>query len=250
MKVAIPKDYDEILGQNIQLDFSRRRQFYVYLDYTSDGKTYYYVGKGSGNRIFVEKRNDIHEHYKNQRGLDRRVVLQNLTEEEALGIENLFWYYSLDKGIYVTNKIINNYFFYNDYTFDDILTSYIEYLEFTSFSSEWINELANTLNKFKHLNIITILIEAYLNINKRKSCITNETATLIKDSIKNSNLLSRLFLNSIISEIDDQLTAEEFDDFLNESMDIAESLETNQDIILQRDRCISKLQDNLPCILG
>ncbi|MDU3712307.1 MAG: hypothetical protein E7G13_15795, partial [Enterococcus faecalis] len=98
---------------------------------------------------------------------------------------------------------------------------------------------------FFHLHKIFYTL---LNINKRKSCITNEAATLIKDSIKNSNLLSRLFLNSIISEIDDQLTAEEFDDFLNESMDIAESLETNQDIILQRDRCISKLQDNLPCI--
>ncbi|UYY02971.1 hypothetical protein OLM05_06850 [Enterococcus faecalis] len=56
MQMEIPEEYDEILGQNIQLDFRRRRQFYVYLDYTSDGKNYYYVGKGSGNRIFVEKK--------------------------------------------------------------------------------------------------------------------------------------------------------------------------------------------------
>ena len=29
MQMEIPEEYDEILGQNIQLDFRRRRQFYV-----------------------------------------------------------------------------------------------------------------------------------------------------------------------------------------------------------------------------
>lgn len=113
-----------------------------------------YVGKSSGDKVLEEKRNDIHGHYKKQKGLERRIILEGLTETEALNIENLFMHYSIQSGVYSTNIIIEDYRFVKEYTFD----------------KTWIDKIIGVLNQFDHLEIATIFIESYLNV---------------KDSLKN-----------------------------------------------------------------
>ncbi|MBO0446959.1 hypothetical protein JZO78_11440 [Enterococcus ureilyticus] len=248
MDITIPKEYGDVLNQGIYLNWTGRRKYYVYLDYTSDGDNYYYVGKGSGDRVLDEKRNDIHGHYKKQKGLERRIILEDLTETEALNIENLFIHYSIQSGIYITNMIIEDYRFVKEYTFDELLMIFIDYFKQSTFDETWIDKITGVLNQFDHVEIATIFIEAYLNVKDSYLCIDNSAAMLIKDSLKNENYLTRIYLNNIISEIDNDLEDEEFERFLEESLKIAESIETSLDIAIQRDRCIGKLQKNLPSL--
>lgn len=246
MDITISEEYEDLIYEPINLNFRGRRKFYVYLDYTSDGETYYYVGKGTGDRALNEKRNDIHVHYKKQRGLDRRIIIDNLTEKEALDFENIFIHFSIQSGVYLTNIVVEEFRFNRDYAFDEILIMYIDCLKESSFNDIWISNLVKKLNEFAHIEIIIILLESYLNVEKNNLCLDDITAMLIKDSIKNENCLSRIYLNSVIKEVDSSLEDEEFDSFLAESLKIAESIEGLLDIIIQKDRCISKLQNNLP----
>lgn len=57
--------------------------YYVYEHIRNDNQTVFYVGKGHGNRAWVKHRNKKHDEIANSIGMTVRIVMENLTEEQA-----------------------------------------------------------------------------------------------------------------------------------------------------------------------
>lgn len=64
-----------------------KNEFYVYEHIRKDNNTCFYVGKGHGNRIQKNKRNEFHDRIANKYGMYTKIVKDSLTEEEAYALE-------------------------------------------------------------------------------------------------------------------------------------------------------------------
>lgn len=75
--------------------------FYVYVDYTKESPPRpFYVGKGNESRVANLKRNRKHTSIKNKYGIERKIVLETLNEQEAFDKEiNLIKELNTQKGI-------------------------------------------------------------------------------------------------------------------------------------------------------
>jgi hypothetical protein len=65
------------------------KRFYVYVDYTADDHTPFYVGKGDAKRVKKFKRNPKHKNESNKHGMYRRIVLDTSDEQQAFDYEKL-----------------------------------------------------------------------------------------------------------------------------------------------------------------
>jgi len=63
-----------------------QKKFYVYVDYTDDGRPFY-VGKGSGGRAKIFNRNPLHENISNKYGIHRIIVYETYDENDAFATE-------------------------------------------------------------------------------------------------------------------------------------------------------------------
>lgn len=77
-------------------------EYYVYGHYTDDGDLFY-IGKGKGNRAFLNGRNSVHDRIAKMFGCNIRILLDNLTEREALFIENELMRNAYERKIILTN---------------------------------------------------------------------------------------------------------------------------------------------------
>lgn len=64
-----------------------RKYFYVYVFYNNEWKEPFYIGKGTGDRINSNDRNKQVLAILNKYDCERRIVLNNLSEDEALRLE-------------------------------------------------------------------------------------------------------------------------------------------------------------------
>ena len=63
-------------------------KFKVYVDYTTEEVPRpFYVGKGTDKRVMLEARNKLHTAIKTKYGVDRRIVFESDSEQEALELE-------------------------------------------------------------------------------------------------------------------------------------------------------------------
>lgn len=63
-------------------------KYYVYVHYRTTDGTPFYVGKGHGNRAWVQnKRNPYWKSTKNKHGISVEIIFDNLTEEESFQCE-------------------------------------------------------------------------------------------------------------------------------------------------------------------
>jgi hypothetical protein len=65
------------------------KHFYVYVDFTADDHTPFYVGKGGDNRVKNLKRNNKHRAVSKHHGTYRRIVLDTSDEQQAFSYEKL-----------------------------------------------------------------------------------------------------------------------------------------------------------------
>lgn len=92
-----------LLTFSIFIGMETERKFYVYVDYRADDGKPFYVGKGTGKRKNKIGRNTLHERIKNKHGMIRKIVFENLTEEESFEqeiqlIKELETFVKLNKG--------------------------------------------------------------------------------------------------------------------------------------------------------
>ncbi|WP_430611090.1 hypothetical protein [Enterococcus sp. DIV0876] len=243
----------EMLSETLVFNVTDRRRYYVYLDYSVDGSNFYYVGKGTGPRKDIEQRNEYHSHFKKQKGLDRRIVLDRLTSYEAELIENLFIHYARENGIYLTNKIIQEYMFKKEFSFDQVLNYYCnDFLEST-YSKTWVREkLFGNLNKFVGMiNPFFICFQAIYLAKESTPIFSDEFGFMVKDSLLNMNKISEKFLTKLLSDMIAELNDEDFEWFCYYSARIAHAVDADNelDIQLLQDRCIRNLVSNLPMIV-
>jgi hypothetical protein len=59
------------------------KKFFVYVDFRGDDGKPFYVGKGMGKRIKLEKRNPLHTNIKKKHGIIREVVFETHDEQES-----------------------------------------------------------------------------------------------------------------------------------------------------------------------
>lgn len=76
--------------------------YYVYGHYTDNGDLFY-VGKGKGNRVNEPFRNGTHDRVADMLGLNPRVLIDGLSEKEALFLENEFMRNAYERNIILTN---------------------------------------------------------------------------------------------------------------------------------------------------
>ena len=82
-----------------------RKDFYVYVFYNNDWKEPFYIGKGTGDRINSNDRNKQVLAILNKYDCERRIVLNNLSENDAIGslIKGFLTYKTVTKGIDIFN---------------------------------------------------------------------------------------------------------------------------------------------------
>ena len=62
----------------------KRKDFYIYVFYNNDWKEPFYIGKGTGNRINSNNRNKQILAILNKYDCERKIILNNLSEDEAI----------------------------------------------------------------------------------------------------------------------------------------------------------------------
>lgn len=81
---------------------NKENKYYVYEHIRLDNNTCFYVGKGCGDRYKKTLRNPLHDEIAKKYGMKSIIVMDNLTEAEAIQFEQaLIWHYvfTLDYGI-------------------------------------------------------------------------------------------------------------------------------------------------------
>lgn len=77
-------------------------KYYVYGHYTDDGELFY-IGKGTGDRAYMNGRNSVHDRIAKMYGCNVKILLDCMNEEEALFIENEFMRNAYERKIMLTN---------------------------------------------------------------------------------------------------------------------------------------------------
>lgn len=240
----------ELLSQDVQFNVPNRRKYYVYLDYTEDGSDFYYIFKGTGPRKDQEQQNSHHDHYRKQRGLDRRVIIERLTASEAEELENLFIHYARENGVYLTNVVFQDYMFRQDWTFDEIFEYYCLYFAESSYSYSWLrNEVFNQLGKFDEIVYgLMICLQAMYLVKENNQILSEDSGRVVKELLLKTNVIGERVLMKLISDMITELKNEEFESFCIHCSEIAGAIDEKDGFQLQLliDRCIRNLVSSLP----
>ena len=69
------------------MENNEKRDFYVYKHIRLDNNTCFYVGKGTGDRAYLPKRNEFYNNVRKSCGCKVVIIKNNLTEKEAFNLE-------------------------------------------------------------------------------------------------------------------------------------------------------------------
>ncbi|MGY3767078.1 hypothetical protein ACWOAH_11175 [Vagococcus vulneris] len=81
--------------------------YYVYGHYTDDG-TLFYIGKGRGDRHLQIGRNSAHDRIATRKGCNSKILFRDLSEKEALLIEDTMVWNAEEIGFILTNQMLGN----------------------------------------------------------------------------------------------------------------------------------------------